>query len=199
MSPSRLGCVVLLMSLTGTAYTQSSSPPAESAERVENGVPITRLIATVAKKTGKKFVVDLRVHGEAELVGQDAATVNYAELLTILHMYGYTAVEYGGYVNVIPDAGARALPAPILTGKETFPDTEYVSTIISVKNVPVADLVPILRPLIPQNGHLAALPCVNKLIMADTFGNIRRIETLIASLDVGEPYKPQKCEPRSPT
>lgn len=57
-------------------------------------------------------------------------------------------------------------------------------------------LVPLLRPMIPQYGHLAALPCVNKLIMTDTFANIRRMEAVIDSLDVGEPYKPEKCEAR---
>jgi general secretion pathway protein D len=152
----------------------------------------------VAKKTGKKFVVDPRVHAEVSLVGQDPASVSYIDLLTILQMYGYVAAEFGGYVNVSPIANARQEPSPLLTGKDSHPDAEVVTTVIKLKNVPAAQLVPIMRPLIPQYGHLAALPCSNRLILVDTFGNVKRLEAVIESMDVGEPYKPEKCEPRMP-
>jgi general secretion pathway protein D len=156
------------------------------------------LIASVAKKSGKKFLLDPRVHAEVALVGQDPASVSYNELLTILQMYGYIAAEFGGYVNVSPIANARQEPSPLLTGKESRPDAEVVSTVIAVKNVPAGQLVPILRPLIPQYGHLAALLCANELILVDTFGNAKRLEAIIESMDVGEPYKPEKCETRAP-
>jgi general secretion pathway protein D len=157
-------------------------------------VPFSKLIAAVAKKTGKKFIVDPRVHGEAGIVGQDTSNVSYSDLLTILHVYGYTAIESGGYVSVVPDAVARQVPTPQITGKETRPDAEFVTKVITVKSVPATQLVPILRPMIPQMGHLAALPCVNKLIYVDTFANLQRLQAIIEALDVGEPYKPAKCD-----
>ena len=194
----------VLLSMTGAAGAQSApehASPSESASNVsassahvENGVPISRLLATVAKKTGKKFVVDPQVRGDAEIVGQDAANISYGDLLTILHIYGYTAVEYGGYVNVLPFAGVRQLPVPQVSGRETRPEAEFVSKVITVKNVPAAQLVPLLRPIIPQSGHLVALPCVNKLFIVDSFGNVQRIQSVIEALDVGEPYTPEKCE-----
>jgi general secretion pathway protein D len=186
----------LLLGAAGAAYAQSTpgtSSDSASLPRVENGIPLSHLIATVAKKTGKKFVVDALVHGDAEIVGQDAANISYDDLLTILHAYGFTAVEYGGYVNVLPDAAIRHEPVPEVSGKETRPDAEFVSKVITVKNVPATHLVPILRPLLPQVGHLAALPCVNKLIIVDTFASVRRIQAIIDALDVGEPYTPEKC------
>lgn len=196
--------VSVLLSLAGAANAQStpertSSPESASdatagAEHLENGVPISRLLATVAKKTGKKFVVDPHVRGDAEIVGQDAANISYGDLLTILRVYGYTAVEYGGYVNVIPAAVVRQMPVPLLSGRETRPDAEFVGKVITVKNVSAAQLVPLLRPIIPQSGHLVALPSVNKLFIVDTFGNIQRIQTIIDALDVGAPYTPEKCE-----
>jgi type II secretory pathway component GspD/PulD (secretin) len=68
---------ITLLSLTGAAHAQSAAESAtarnSSTERVENGIPISQLIATVAKSTGKRFVVDPRVHGNVTLVGQDAA------------------------------------------------------------------------------------------------------------------------------
>ena len=189
--------VSLLLVAMGAAYAQSApdrtSPDSASLPRVENGIPISHLIATVAKKTGKKFVVDPLVHGDAAIVGQDAANISYSDLLTILHACGFTALEYGGYVNVLPDATIRYQPVPEVSGKETRPDAEFVTKVITVKNVPATHLVPILRPLLPQMGHLAALPCVNKLIIVDTFASVRRIQAIIDALDVGEPYTPEKC------
>ena len=194
---------ITLLSLTGAAFAQSSpekstvetaSAETMRVEHRENGVPFSKLIATVAKKTGKKFIVDPRVHGEAEIVGQDTSNISFSDLLTILHVYGYTAIESGGYVSVVPDAVARQVPTPQITGKETRPDAEFVTKVITVRNIPAVQLVPILRPMVPQMGHLAALPCVNKLIYVDTFANLQRLQAVIEALDVGEPYKPAKCD-----
>ena len=195
---SSASIAITLLSLTGAAFAQSSpeksTVESASAERVENGVPFSKLIATVAKKTGKKFIVDPRIHGEAEIVGQDTSNISFSDLLTILHVYGYTAIESGGYISVVPDAVARQVPTPQITGKETRPDAEFVTKVITVKNIPAVQLVPLLRPMIPQMGHLAALPCVNKLIYVDTFANLQRLQAIIEALDVGEPYKPAKCD-----
>jgi general secretion pathway protein D len=132
------------------------------------------------------------------LVGQDATSVGFSDLLTILLINSYTAVDYGTHVAVIPTASARQEPLPIITGKESRPEAEFVTRIITVKNVPATHLVPIIRPMIPQVGHFAALPCVNKLILVDTFGNVKRLSSLIETLDVGEPYTPPKCATSEP-
>ena len=195
---SSASIAITLLSLTGAAFAQSSPEKSTvetaSAERVDNGVPFYKLIATVAKKTGKKFIVDPRVHGNAEIVGQDTSNISFSDLLTILHVYDYAAIESGGYVSIVPDANARQVPIPLITGKETRPDSEFVTKVITVRNIPAVQLVPLLRPMIPQMGHLAALPCVNKLIYVDTFANLQRLQAVIEALDVGEPYKPEKCD-----
>jgi type II secretory pathway component GspD/PulD (secretin) len=196
MTPIRLAVIAVSLSLASATFAQPSASPADSAstDHANSGVPISRVIAGVAKKTGKKFVLDPKANVNVDLIGEDVANVSYGELLTILHVYGLTAIESGGYVSVIPAAGARVMPLPVVSGKDTRPDAQYVTTIITVKNVPATHLVPIIRPMIPQEGHFSALPCVNKLILVDTYANVRRLETVIESLDVGEPYKPEKCE-----
>jgi general secretion pathway protein D len=73
---------------------------------------------------------------------------------------------------------------------------DVVRVMFTVKNVPAAQL---LRPLLPQMGHLVALPCTNMLMIVDTVGNVQRIEKLVQSLDVGGPYTPQKCEGEKPS
>ena len=186
-------CAPLLLCGVDTARAQSSSESA-STEHAENGVPLERIIASVAKKTGKKFVLDPRVRGDIVIIGQEPASVSYNDLLSVLATYDYVAIETANYVTILPDANARQNRSPILSGKESYPDAEVVSVVITPKNVPAAQLVPILRPLIPQYGHLAAVPCVNKLLLVDRYSNVKRLQGIIEALDVGEPYKPEKCE-----
>jgi type II secretory pathway component GspD/PulD (secretin) len=183
---------IALSVLPPAVYAQSSE--ASVSEHVEGGVPIKQVIAAVSRKSGKKFILDPRVRAEVVLVGQDTAALGFNELLAVLRDYGFAAVEYGGSVHILPDASIRALPVPVISGKDTRPDAEFVSKVITVKNVSAAQLVPILRPLLPQVAHLAAFPCNNRLLIVDMFANVRRIEGIIEALDVGEPYKPpEKC------
>jgi general secretion pathway protein D len=157
--------------------------------------PIEELVATVAKKSGKKFLIDPRVRADVLLIGDDAANVDYGALVTILSVHGLAAVEGSQYVHVLPEANARQLPLP-MTGTGTHPDGQLVTSIIFVKSHWAASLVPVLRPLIPQFGHLVAFPCVNAMLLVDTFANVRRIEKIMQSIDHGEPYVLPKCGPR---
>ena len=33
------------------------------------------------------------------------------------------------------------------------------------------------------------------LLITDRYANVKRIEAIVKALDVGTPYKPEKCEP----
>jgi type II secretory pathway component GspD/PulD (secretin) len=165
---------------------------AASAE--DAGVPILTLVRAVAKKTGKKIIVDSKVHGNVQLIGEEAGSVTYGELLTILQIQGFTAVEGGGFVRVIPEAIVRQSALPLVVGGATYPDAQYVAAVIPVHKVPAAGLVPILRPLLPQQAHFAAAICSNAVLMVDTYANVRRIESIIAALDTGDPYKADRCD-----
>lgn len=201
----RVTCaIVLMLSLTGAcavagaqerdaASSVALDSTAQSAGR-SDGVPIEHLIAAVAKKTGKKYLIDPRVHGNIEILGQDIAAVTYSDLLSILLANGYTAVEDNNYISVIPVTSIRVMPLPLATGKESYPDGQFVTLVVTVKNTMAAVLVPILRPLLPTYGHLSAMPCTNQLLVVDNFANVKRIEKLITSLDVGSPYVPHSCQ-----
>lgn len=186
--PISLGAVFLLTSLA--AHAQAL--PASDAAR-PGTVPISSLIATVAQKTHRKFVLDPRVRAEVTLIGEEPSSVTYDELLTILDTYGFTAVDVGGYIKVIPDAMVRWQPAPLVSDREKRPASEYVTAVFHVRSLSAAELVPILRPLVPQQGHLAAMPCANELIMSDRFVNVRRLEAIIKAMDTGAPIKTQSC------
>lgn len=177
-----------LAPLAATAASQGDGP---------DTVPITAVLTAVAKRSGKKFMVDPRVQGDALLIQGNPETLSYDDLLMLLNVHGFAAVPSGDYVRVIPDASVRHMALPVADGGKHSP-AEYVTRVFSVKSIPTSLLVPLLRPMIPQHGHLVALPCTNHLLMVDTFANTQRLEQVIKSMDQGERYVPEKCAPGVP-
>lgn len=165
---------------------------AQSATVESNTVSIATVVAAMAKRSGKKFIVDPRVTGDVLLLRDSPASLTYDDFLMLLQVHGFAAVTNGDYVRVVPDASVRQLAVPTATD-EKHPLAEYVTKVIAVKNIPAATLVPVLRPMLPQQAHLVAMTCTNDLLIVDTFGNIQRIEKLVRSLDRGEPHTPAPC------
>jgi hypothetical protein len=99
---------------------------ADQAPRVYN---YFRIIATVARKIGKKYLIDSRVHAHVQLIGQDPSNITYSDLLTILQVYGFAATEGGGYVRVIPDA-------TIFPANRPTSDAQFVNYVLPVENMP---------------------------------------------------------------
>jgi type II secretory pathway component GspD/PulD (secretin) len=176
----------------------SQGEPSSSASQARNGVPLQQLIEGVAKRTNKTFLLDPRVNGNVVMIGIDPAKITYSQLLAALQIHGYAAVEMGGITRVVPDANARAMATPVISGNDKRDDAEYVTRILKVNSVSAPQLVPIIRSLLPQNAHLAAYQCTNELLIVDTYANVKRIESIVAGLDKGPPFVPEKCANRPP-
>jgi general secretion pathway protein D len=165
---------------------------AQTSQSAADSAPITDFIKAYGKKSGKKFVVDPRVQAQVSLT-EEGSKASRDDFLNVLMVYGFAAVERGDTVLVIPDASVRTMPIPLAAGNEKHPDAEVVTRIIHVRTMPAATLVPLMRPLVPQFGHLAAVVCTNDLILVDRYANTKRIEALVEAIDKGEPYKIEKC------
>ena len=93
------------------------------------------------------------------------------------------AVPAGKVIKIIPNTDARQLPSLDLPNEVSSTSDEIVTQIITMKNISAAQLVPLLRPLIPQQGHLAAYPSGNMLIISDRASNVSRIMKIIQRMD----------------
>jgi len=190
--------VVLALPVMAKAAEPAASPCAASPAASGYGVEMTDLIDKVAKRTGKQFIVDPRVRAMVSNTGLDLEKVDYAKLLAILNVHMFAAYEANGVVRVVPDANARQLPIPVTT--EIPPnalDDEYVTVLLTAKNMCMAQAVPVLRPLMPQAAHMAAYPMSNTLIISDHVANARRIIDMVERLDKAAPSG-QKCPPEPP-
>jgi len=148
-------------------------------------VDISTVIEAVSAVTGKNFIVDPRVKASVTMVSNTplSADAFYEAFLSILQVYGYVALPAGDVIKILPDANARQMPALDLPGAGYSGGDEIVTQVVSVKNVQAAQLVPILRPLIPQYGHLAAHPASNMLIISDRAANVKRMVRIIQRID----------------
>ncbi len=146
---------------------------------------IRALISTVSKFTGKNFIIDPRVKAKVTVISANTLTPEavYEVFLSVLQVHGYAAVPTGSVIKIVPEVNAKQGPLPLSGEKDTFPDDELITKIIRLEYVPASQLVPILRPLVPQQGHLAAYNPTNTLIITDHAGNIQRLVKIIAGVD----------------
>lgn len=146
---------------------------------------IRALISTVSKFTGKNFIIDPRVKAKVTVISANTLTTEavYEVFLSVLQVHGYAAVPTGSVIKIVPAVNAKQGPLPLSVKNERFPDDELITKIIRLEHVPASQLVPILRPLVPQQGHLAAYNPTNTLIITDHAGNIQRLLKIIAGVD----------------
>lgn len=145
------------------------------------GVEIRAIIQAVSAVTGRNFIIDPRVRQEVTMISSTPMSPDafYEAFLSILQVHGYAAVPTGDVIKIIPDASVRQFPTPNSSGG----GDDIITQVIRVDNVGAAQLVPILRPLIPQYGHLAAHPGSNMLIISDRANNVARMVSIIRRID----------------
>jgi general secretion pathway protein D len=140
------------------------------------------LLREVGARLHKHFVVDPRVRQAVDLGGSEPKDVTYTELLSILQVNGWIVVADDG--QAIPNVDARQAALPLVSPESIKTlDDEWITCVVPVKNIFAPQLVPILRPLIPQSGHLSALADRNALIILDGSANVRRIVDIVKILE----------------
>jgi len=143
------------------------------------------VIATVADFTGKNFIIDPRVKGKVTVISSkpmDADEV-YHTFLSLLEVHNFAAIPIGNVIKIVPSVNAKQIGGSEMMRRDAKGD-EIVTRVIDVKNVSAAQLVPILRPLVPQQGHMAAYSPTNVLIVSDSAANVDRLIALIDRIDV---------------
>src|SRR5580765_6256870 len=166
---------------TSSARAEANLPPGTHTLNLKDA-DIQALIATVSEITGKNFIVGPNVQGKVTVVSAKPMRPDeiYDVFLSVLHVHGFAAVPSGSMVKILPEALAQteATTAQV----ERAPD-ELVTQIVPVKHVSAAELVPILRPLMPQGGQILAHASSNSLIISDRAANVQRLAGIIQRID----------------
>jgi len=144
---------------------------------------INEVIKFVADARDLVVVVDPKVKGKVRVVS--SKTLNDDELynlfLTVLEINGYSAIDSKGILHIVPSKDARTAPSEVNPPKPY--NAQFITEVIQLKNIDAAKLIPILRPLVPQQSHMAAYANSNAIILSDTAANIERMRNLIEKVD----------------
>ena len=148
---------------------------------------IREFTTQISAITGKSFIIDPRVKGNVTVISNtnlDAGAI-YELFLSVLRVHGYAAIPAGNIVKIVQQVLAKQSSNP-LNSTDGIDSEELITRVIPVKNTPSVELVKILRPLIPQYGHLAGLNEPNALIISDHASNIARLLELVKDIDVAD-------------
>jgi general secretion pathway protein D len=181
LAPLFLACM-LAASAAGTAEAQRSREPI-TLNFVN--ADIEAVARTMAAITGRSIVVDPRVKGTINLSTDKpvAPSVAYNQFLATLRLSGFTVVDSGGLLKVVPEADAKLQGGPVSVSRPSG-GSEIVTQIFRLNYESAGNLVPILRPLISPNNTINIDPGNNSLVITDYADNLQRLGRIIAALDI---------------
>jgi len=179
----------LLLASGGSAQAQQPGTQGDaSQQRITpnfKDTDLAQIVEAVSAVTRKTFIIDPRVRAQITVLSSTPMTPDafYEVFLSILQVHGFVAVPSGDSIKILPEANSRQVPANDLPDRVSRASDEIVTQVISIKNVSAAQLVPMLRPLVPQYAHLAAYPAGNILIISDHANNVNRMMRIIERID----------------
>jgi general secretion pathway protein D len=179
--------VALSMGTAPSVHAQRANAPRAAEPITLNFVnaDIEAVARTMAAITGRNIVVDPRVKGTMTLSTEQPVPPSTAfnQFVATLRLSGFTVVESGGLLKVVPEAEAKLQGGAVSVGG-TATGSQIVTQIFRLNFENASNLVPILRPLISPNNTINVNPGNNSLVITDYADNLQRIARIIAALDV---------------
>ncbi len=148
---------------------------------------IREFITQVSAITGKSFIVDPRVKGNVTVISSISMEEEgvYQLFLSVLRVHGYAAVPAGNVTKIVQQVLAKQSGNP-RDFNDQLNTEELITRVVPIRNAASIEMVKILRPLIPQYGHIAGLERPNVLIISDHASNINRLIEIIEKVDVAD-------------
>lgn len=172
------------------ALAQTGVPSAQRYVTIDfSNVDINIFIKYISELTGVNFVVDPSVQGQVTIISPTKISEKdaYRVFETVLEIHGYTTVPGDTVTKIVPLATARSQNVDIIRGDdEGEPGDRIVTQLVPLKHTSPLEINQVLKPLISKTSVIVAHTQSGMLIITDTMSNIKRLLTIIETLDV--PY-----------
>jgi len=177
---ARAWCAALLIAL-GLAF----AVPAPSVAQVKldlRDADLRSFVEIVAEATGRNYVLDPAVRGTVTVLAPADLTADelYEVFLSVLELNRLTIIEGVGSDRIVNMNNARELAPGTALG---IADGSYETRVIELRNIRPAEVLEVVRPLLPAEAVISVVPGSNLIILSDRGQNHRRIEALIRRLD----------------
>ncbi len=179
--------------------SSTSSKPSVPAKRVPRGqelvsidfpepTPIKDIIKAVSQWTGKNFIIGQGVSSGAKvaIISPQQVTKEeaYQAFLSALNVAGYTTVDTGKAIKIVPTRQATASNIKTFYGSSWAPMTdEIITQIIPLGYIDAQTVANQLRTILRESNPVP-FQTTNSLIVSDTGHKIRRLLEIIRLLDV---------------
>ncbi len=150
---------------------------------VEVGV----LVKLISEVTGRSFIVDDRVSGTVTIIAPEKITPDeaYAVFQSVLQVKGFTTVQAGRAIKIVPAKDAKETTLRTGAGAEPgAPADEFVTRLARVHHVDAETVARVVEPLVSRDGLVRAYGPANMLVLVDTAANVERLLTVVQNLDV---------------
>ncbi|MGB3211250.1 MAG: type II secretion system secretin GspD [Desulforhopalus sp.] len=194
---SLIGAVIFCMfaglhcNLNAEDAVQSKSETGQSGQRFItidfDNVDIQLFIKYISELTGKNFVVDKAVQGNVTILSPTKISEEeaYKVFESVLEVHGFTTVEAGSVIKILPSARARSQNVQMLkSGPSDMPADKVVTQLVPLKYSSPDDLKKVLAPLVSQTSVLISHSPSGMLIITETMSNIQKLLGIIKVLDV---------------
>ena len=140
-----------------------------------NNVDINVFIKFMSELTGTNFVVDQRVKGRVTIISPSKISLNEAFKVfeSVLEVHGYTTVQSGEVVKIIPSPDARSKSIETkLREESTTPRDRVVTQLIPLKYADPVEIKRLFTPMVSKSSVILAYPPTNTLFVTDVYSNI---------------------------
>jgi len=144
---------------------------------------VARAMAVIVDK---QIIVDPRVKGAITLYSDQPLTPReaYLNFLAALRGQGFSLVEVGGMLKILPEAEAKLQTGTVEVGAVKRSGDQVLTQIFRLQFESANNMVAVLRPLISPNNTINANAGTNTLVITDYADNLKRLGEMIAALDV---------------
>ncbi len=194
---SLIGGVICCVCLVLNCSLEAAESPKSIAEADAGGqrfitidfdnVDIQLFIKYISELSGKNFIVDKAVQGNVTILSPSKISEEeaYKVFESVLEVHGYTTVEAGSVIKILPSARARSQNVEMHSMSSSgTPEDKVVTQLVPLKYSSPDEIKKILAPLVSQTSVLISHAPSGMLIITETRSNIQKLLSIIKVLDV---------------
>ncbi|PMG34143.1 type II secretion system protein GspD, partial [Vibrio splendidus] len=152
------------------------------------GTDIQEFINIVGRNLEKTIIVDPSVRGKIDVRSYDVLNEEqyYSFFLNVLEVYGYAVVEMdSGVLKIIKAKDSKTSAIPVVGDGDTIKGDNVVTRVVTVRNVSVRELSPLLRQLNDNAGagNVVHYDPANIILITGRAAVVNRLAEIIKRVD----------------
>jgi general secretion pathway protein D len=185
---------LLIVATTAQSTVAQTTAKSDKAKKPEqfisidfNNVDINVFIKFISELTQTNFVVDQRVRGKVTIISPSKISLNeaYKVFESVLEVHGFTTVQSGEVVKIIPSPDARSKSIETrLREESSAAEDRIVTQLIPLKYADPVDIKRLFTPMVSKSSVILAYAPTNILIITDVYSNIKRLLKILKEIDI---------------